>query len=43
MLVFGGDAAALQALLNGQAVAVDNLVLDGLAALLAAGDGEFDL
>lgn len=43
ILLFGGDAAALQALLNGKAIAVDNLVLDGLAALLAAGDGEFDL
>ena len=41
ILLFGGDAATLQALLNGKAIAVDNLVLDGLAALLAAGDGEF--
>lgn len=43
ILLFGGDAAALQALLNDKAIAVDNLVLDGLAALLTAGDGEFDL
>ena len=39
-MLFGGDAATLEALLNGKAIAVDNLVLDGLAALLAAGDGE---
>nr|WP_314899748.1 type III pantothenate kinase [uncultured Deefgea sp.] len=41
IVLFGGDTATLQALLNGNAIAVDNLVLDGLAALLAAGDGEF--
>ena len=41
IIIFGGDAAVLQALLNDQAIAVDNLVLDGLAALLTAGDGEF--
>jgi type III pantothenate kinase len=41
IILFGGDAAILEALLNGKAIAVDNLVLDGLAALLAAGDGEF--
>ncbi|MGL4997320.1 MAG: type III pantothenate kinase [Deefgea sp.] len=41
IMLFGGDAATLQALLNGKAIAVDNLVLDGLAALLTAGDGEF--
>lgn len=41
IVLFGGDAAILARLLNGNAIAVDNLVLDGLAALLAAGDGEF--
>ncbi len=41
IMLFGGDAAILEALLNGKAIAVDNLVLDGLAALLATGDGEF--
>jgi len=41
IVLFGGDAAILATLLNGKAIAVDNLVLDGLAALLAAGDGEF--
>ncbi|QKJ66805.1 type III pantothenate kinase [Deefgea piscis] len=39
VIVFGGDAAYLQPLLNAKAIAVDNLVLDGLAALLTADAG----
>ena len=41
ILVFGGDAAIVQTLLNGTAQTVDNLVLDGLAALHTADDGVF--
>lgn len=42
VIVFGGDAAYLQPLLHAKAIAMDNLVLDGLAALLAAGDGKLN-
>ncbi|QLG86855.1 type III pantothenate kinase [Chitinibacter bivalviorum] len=41
VIVFGGDAATLQALLNVKTQTVDNLVLDGLYALHLATDGVF--
>lgn len=41
IILFGGDAAILQALLNVKTQTVDNLVLDGLYALHLATDGVF--
>ncbi|WP_410499256.1 type III pantothenate kinase [Chitinibacter sp. S2-10] len=41
IILFGGDAARLQTLLNANSQTVDNLVLDGLYALHLAADGVF--